>query len=131
MIKGVLNFRMFIGISSYPYEFFVLSDLIILLISLVVPYFQLLLENVLLKLVIKYLEWSTLPLKLSLSFMIFLITVSARNNYWKCWQLPWIIRYGVIKFKDLILFCQLFPISFFIIFHVVLVLFLDWNINSL
>jgi len=53
MIKRALNFKIFIGISSYPYKFFVLSDLIILLISLVVAYFQLILENVLLKLVLK------------------------------------------------------------------------------
>jgi len=76
MIKGALNFKIFIGISPYPYEFFVLSDLIILLISLLFAYFQLILENVLLKLVIKHLEGSTLPLKSLSSFMIFLITVS-------------------------------------------------------
>jgi len=33
MIKGALNLKIFRGISSYPYEFLVLSDLIILLIS--------------------------------------------------------------------------------------------------
>jgi len=33
MIKGALNFRIFVGISSYSYEFLVFRDLIILSIS--------------------------------------------------------------------------------------------------
>jgi hypothetical protein len=35
LIKGVLNFRIFIEISLYPYEFFNFKELIILSISLV------------------------------------------------------------------------------------------------
>ena len=53
MIKGALNFGIFMGISSYLYEILVFSDLIILLITYVVAYFQQILENVLLKLLIK------------------------------------------------------------------------------
>jgi len=63
MIKGALSFKILMGISSYPYEILVFSDLRILLISYVVAYFQLILENMLLKLVIKYLEGSTLSLE--------------------------------------------------------------------
>ena len=33
MIKGVLNFGIFMVVSSYPYEVLVFRDLIILLIS--------------------------------------------------------------------------------------------------
>jgi len=33
MIKWVLNFRIFVGVSSYPYEALVFRDLIIILIS--------------------------------------------------------------------------------------------------
>jgi hypothetical protein len=39
MIQGVLTCRIFIGISSYPWEFLDFSNLIISLISLVVVYF--------------------------------------------------------------------------------------------
>jgi len=53
MIKGTLSYKILRGFSSYPYEFLVFSDLRILLISYVVAYFQLILENLLLKLVIK------------------------------------------------------------------------------
>jgi len=29
MIKGAIDFRIFMGISSYPYEFLISSDLIV------------------------------------------------------------------------------------------------------
>ena len=53
MIKGALNFKIFMGISLYPYKVVFFSDLVILLISYIVAYFQLILENVLSKFVIK------------------------------------------------------------------------------
>jgi hypothetical protein len=77
MIKGALNFKIFMGISSYPYEFLVFSDLLMLLISYIVAYNRLILENVLLKLIIKKLERFTLSLESLLPFMIFPITAPA------------------------------------------------------
>jgi len=53
MVKEALSFNILMGISSYPFEFLVFSYLSILLISYVVAYFQLILENMLLQLVIK------------------------------------------------------------------------------
>jgi hypothetical protein len=53
MIKEALNFKIFMGILLYPYKVVFFSDLVILLISYMVAYFQLILENMLLKFVIK------------------------------------------------------------------------------
>jgi hypothetical protein len=50
MIKGALNFRIFVGIPSYTAEFLVCRDFIITSISKSVALFQLILGNVLLKL---------------------------------------------------------------------------------
>jgi hypothetical protein len=52
MIKGAPSFKIFMGISLYPYKFVFFCDLVILLISYIVAYFQVILENVLLKFVI-------------------------------------------------------------------------------
>ena len=38
-MKGLLNFRIFVDISSYPYEFFALRDFIIHSISFVVVHY--------------------------------------------------------------------------------------------
>jgi len=40
MMKGVLTFRIFRGIPSYPWEFLGFSDLIIFSVSLGVVYFS-------------------------------------------------------------------------------------------
>ena len=45
VLKGVLTFRIFIGIQSYPWEFLDFNDLIIFSISLGVVYFSFKLEK--------------------------------------------------------------------------------------
>ena len=48
-MKGELIFRNFVGISSYPYEFFVLGDFIICSVSFVVVHLRSVLGKGLLK----------------------------------------------------------------------------------
>ena len=53
IIKGELDFKIFIGISSYPQEFFNFSDSIILLISCVEACFHSIFGNAVLMLFIR------------------------------------------------------------------------------
>jgi hypothetical protein len=52
-IQGVLNFRIFVGISSYTHEFLDFSDSMILLISCVKACFHFIFGKALLKLFIR------------------------------------------------------------------------------
>ena len=70
MINWAINFRIFMWISSYRVEVLVFRVLIILLVSYVVAFFQLIRRNVILNLLVYNMEVFTLSLGSLFSFYI-------------------------------------------------------------
>ena len=113
MINWAINFRIFMWISSYRVEVLVFRVLIILLVSYVVAFFQLIRRNVILNLLVYNMEVFTLSLG---SLFSFYIADNRVSNIYETFiksvvNFLRIIRQCVIILKNLISFRQLDKIN--------------------
>ena len=119
MIQAVLTCRIFIGISSYPWEFLDFSDLII---SLVIVYFIFMFVKVSLKFLWRQCTGLLLFNEVLSFFMLqFILSAIVKKEVLKefaidCWL---VINLSYILMSWVPLFVWFLPVSVFIISHLI------------